>query len=84
MSSISQFFHILDSVSMIRGSVITPENLYDITIYSCCINASKGIYYYKTYSNNQLTAIDMRRENLDSDLLQTYPLSTAQQVAWAN
>lgn len=84
MSSISQLFHILDSVSMIRGSVITPENLYDITIYSCCINASKGIYYYKTYSNNQLTAIDMRRENLDSDLLQTYPLATAQQVAWAN
>lgn len=84
MSSISQFFHILDSVSMIRGSVITPEDLYDITTYSCCMNATKGIYYYKTYSNNQLTAVDMNRENLNADHLRTYPLSTSQQIAWAN
>ncbi len=84
MSSISQFFHILDSVSMIRGSVITPENLYDITTYSCCMNATKGIYYYKTYSNSQITGIDMNRENPDSDLLRTYPLVSAQQIAWAN
>ncbi|NBI91816.1 linear amide C-N hydrolase [Lachnospiraceae bacterium] len=84
MGSISQFFHILDSVSMPRGCVITPENLYDITTYSCCMNASKGIYYYKTYSNNQLTAIGMHRENLDSELLRTYPLTVSQQIAWAN
>lgn len=84
MSSISQFFHILDSVSMIRGSVITPENLYDITTYSCCMNATKGIYYYKTYSNSQITGVDMNRENPDSDLLRTYPLVSAQQIAWAN
>ena len=84
MSSISQFFHILDSVSMIRGSVITPQELYDVTTYSCCMNAAKGIYYYKTYGNNQITAVDMHRENLVSDILRTYPLTTSQQIAWAN
>lgn len=84
MSSISQFFHILDSVSVIRGSVITPQELYDITTYSCCMNAPKGIYYYKTYGNNQITAIDMHRENLTSDILRTYPLTASQQIAWAN
>lgn len=84
MGSISQFFHILDSVSMPRGCVVTPENLYDITTYSCCMNATKGIYYYKTYSNSQLTAVDMHRENLDSELLRTYPLTVSQQIAWAN
>lgn len=84
MSSISQFFHILDSVSMIRGSVVTPHELYDVTTYSCCMNATKGIYYYKTYTNNQITAVDMHRENLTSDILRTYPLTTAQQIAWAN
>ena len=48
------------------------------------MNATKGIYYYKTYSNSQLTAVDMHRENLDSELLRTYPLTVSQQIAWAN
>ena len=57
-SSISQVFHILDSVSLVKGSVITSDDLCDVTTYSCCMNATKGIYYYKTYNNNQLTAVD--------------------------
>lgn len=84
MSSISQLFHILDSVSMIRGSVVTNQKLYDTTTYACCMNATKGIYYYKTYSNSQLTAVDLRRENLDAEALKTYPLMTDPQIAWAN
>lgn len=84
MSSVSQLFHILDSVSMIRGSVITNQKLYDTTTYACCMNATKGRYYYKTYTNFQLTAVDLRRENLDADALKTYPLATEPQIAWAN
>lgn len=84
MSSVSQLFHILDSVSMIRGSVITNQKLYDTTTYACCMNATKGRYYYKTYTNSQLTAVDLRRENLDADALKTYPLATEPQIAWAN
>ena len=44
-SSISQFFHILDSVSMIKGTVITKDDKYDMTTYSSCVNVTKGIYY---------------------------------------
>lgn len=84
MSSISQLFHILDSVSMIRGSVVTSQQLYDTTTYACCMNATKGIYYYKTYSNSQLTAVDIRRENLDAETLKNFPLATETQIAWAN
>lgn len=84
MSSISQLFHILDSVSMVRGSVVTSQKLYDTTTYACCINATKGRYYYKTYSNYQLTAVDIRRENLEAETLKTYPLATDPQIAWAN
>lgn len=84
MSSVSQLFHILDSVSMVRGSVITNQKLYDTTTYACCMNATKGRYYYKTYSNSQLTAVDIRRENLDAETLKTYPLVTDPQIAWAN
>ena len=83
-SSIAQFFHLLDSVSMVRGSVVTKENSYDLTLYSCCINADKGIYYYKTYSNNQLSAVCMGRENLNGCKIKKFPLRTTQQIAWMN
>lgn len=84
MSSVSQLFHILDSVSMVRGSVVTSGELYDTTTYVCCMNATQGRYYYKTYSNSQLTAVDLRKENLDADSLKTYPLMTEPHIAWAN
>lgn len=84
MSSVSQLFHILDSVSMVRGSVVTNQKLYDTTTYACCMNATKGRYFYKTYSNSQLTAVDIHRENLDAEILKTYPLVTNPQIAWAN
>lgn len=83
-SSIAQFFHLLDAVSVVRGSVLSQEDACDMTTYTCCINASRTTYYYKTYSNNQLTAIDMRRENLNSAMLRIFPMVKAQQIAWAN
>ncbi len=83
-NSVAQFFHLLDSVSMVRGSVLTEENKYELTLYSCCINASRGIYYYKTYSNNQLTAVNLNHENLNGCNLRRFPLRTKQQVAWMN
>ncbi|MCI8371225.1 MAG: choloylglycine hydrolase family protein [Lachnospiraceae bacterium] len=82
--SITQFFHLLDSVAMIKGSVITKEEQYDLTTYSCCVNVDKGIYYYKTYENNQLSAINMNHENLNACKLKYFPVIRKQQVCWRN
>lgn len=83
-SSISQFFHILDSVSMTRGSTITENEKYDITNYSCCINIDKGIYYYKTYENSQITAIRMNENNIRSNKLEIFELIEEQQINYIN
>ena len=83
-SSITQFFHILDSVSMIKGTTITKDGKNDITTYSCCINADKGIYYYKTYSNNQITAIKMSENEKNSESLSVYNLIEKQQIKYEN
>ena len=83
-SSVSQFFHILDSVSLVKGSTITEENKCDITNYSCCINTTKGIYYYKTYYNNQITAVKMNEKNMNSDKLDIYELVENQQINYMN
>lgn len=83
-SSISQFFHILDASALPKGSVLTSKNRYDVTSYSCCMNSDRGVYYYKTYFNNQITAVDMYRENLDSKSLIKYPLVNLQQINMMN
>ena len=61
-----------------------PSTKYEITLYSSCCNTEKGIYYYKTFHNNQISAVDLRRENLDSYALISYPLRTEQQIFWQN
>ncbi len=65
MTGISQFFHMLNNVAMPRGAVIS-DNLDDITLYTSCMCQQKGIYYYTTYNNNGINAIDMNKEDLDA------------------
>ncbi len=72
--SISQFFHILDSVCQQRGCVHMGDEKYEITIYSSCCNLEEGIYYYKTYDNSQITSVNMYHEDLDGETLVSYPL----------
>ncbi len=82
--SISQFFKILGSVEQQRGCVHMGEGQYEITIYTSCCNTDKGIYYYTTYENSQITGVDMHKENLDSEELVTYPLVKGQQIRMEN
>lgn len=84
VSSISQFFHILDSVSMIEGTVETFTKEYNCTIYSCCMNISKGIYYYRTYGNSQIVAVSLNSQNISSDKLTIYSPITKQQILYLN
>lgn len=81
--SLSQFFHILGSVAQQRGCV-KVGNQYEFTIYSSCCNTTKGVYYYTTYENSQISAVYMHRENLESDKLISYPLITGQRINEVN
>ena len=82
--SVSQFFHILASVEQQRGCVKLEDGSYVITVYSSCCNLDKGIYYYNTYDNHQITAVDMHREDLDAGKLVSYPLRTKENFCYEN
>ena len=82
--SVSQFFHILHSVEQQRGCCDVGGGKYEITIYTSCCNADKGIYYYTTYENHQITAVDLRAEDLDGAELSRYPLTQGEQICWQN
>ena len=80
--SVSQFFHILKAVQMPKGCVELENGLYEFTRYSSCCNTDKGIYYYTTYGNNQICAVDMHKEDLDTDQLIWYSLQKCQAIAY--
>ncbi len=82
--SVSQFFHILGSVDQQRGCCDVGGGNFEITIYTSCCNADKGIYYYTTYDNHQITAVDMHREHLEGSSLVHYPLICGEQIRMQN
>lgn len=82
--SVGQFFHILGSVEQTRGCCELENGKYEITIYTSCCNATKGIYYYTTYTNRQITAVDMHREKLGGTELIRYPMLEEEQIRLQN
>jgi choloylglycine hydrolase len=72
---VSHFFHILGSVAMPKGCVLTRDGQCEYTRYSSCCNTDKGIYYYTTYSNMNITAVDMHSTNIDDREIYTFPLA---------
>lgn len=84
MSSVAQFFHILGSVYQQTGLCKLGENSYEYTIYTSCVNTTKGIYYYRTYGNSQINAIDMHHEDLDGSALSEFPLADKESINWQN
>ncbi|MDO4381124.1 MAG: choloylglycine hydrolase, partial [Clostridia bacterium] len=82
--SVSQFFHILGSVDQQRGCCKLGEDKYEITLYTSCCNADRGIYYYTTYDNHRINAVDMHRENLDGEKLIVFEPIKDEQIFMQN
>ncbi len=73
-SKVSTFFRILSSISMIKGAVKADDGTFEYTKYMCCVNATKGIYYYSNYENFGFGEVSLNSENLDSANLLRFSL----------
>ena len=69
----AQLFHILDSVAMVNGSVITVDGL-EKTVYSCVFCADSLTYYLKTYESLSAVSLSMAGKNLDGTELEIVPI----------
>lgn len=82
--SVSQFFHILSSVEQQKGCCELEEGSFEMTLYTSCCNADRGIYYYTAYDNHQITAVDMYKEDLNGVSLARYPLIQEENIRFQN
>ncbi len=81
-SNVTQFFHLLSNLAMPRGCVRKDYKEFVTTRYASCCNTDRGIYYYTTYDNTRITAIELRKHNLFSDELIAYPLRLGSDFVW--
>ena len=84
IEAVTQFFHMLDYVNMVKGGVIIQEGLEDLTLYSSCMDQENCIYYYKTYDNNRINAIDMKKEQLIGREVKIFPYLSTQDINYQN
>lgn len=82
--SVSQFFHILGSVDQQRGCCEVEPGKYEITLYTACCNCDKGIYYYTTYENHQISAVNMHHEDLNGTMPVRYPVLQGEKICMQN
>lgn len=82
--SVSQYFHILGSVEQVKGCCDLGNGQFEHTIYASCCNVSRGIYYYKTYDNHCICAVDMRLEDPEGTKLLRWPLQKRMKLEMQN
>jgi len=71
---VSGFLRMLDCLSQVDGCVLLPNGKRERTVYSSCINADRGIYYYKTYNNPRVSAVTLGDGNRSGKVISAYPL----------
>jgi choloylglycine hydrolase len=55
LESINTCFHIMESVSIPKGIVITNRDTDDYTKYTAFVNTNTCEYFFKTYDNPNIT-----------------------------
>lgn len=83
MKGVGQFFHMLNNVAMPKGAVIN-EGQDDITLYSSCMCQQKGIYYYNSYDNMGISAIDMNKEDLNGKEIKIFDYLDTLHITYQN
>jgi choloylglycine hydrolase len=67
-SEVERFFHIMDSVSVPLGAVLTDEGRAVYTVYTSCMDTRSGIYYFTTYQNRGIRAVKLSEAVGGSDI----------------
>lgn len=84
ITGISQFFHMLNNVAMVKGGVLTSEGEESITLYSSCMCQENKIYYYKTYYNSRINAISMNKEDLEASKIRRFEYCNKEDINYQN
>lgn len=82
--TITEFFHLMDTVSMPRGSVRVREDQDEITRYTSCCDMGSGYYYFTTYDNRRIQAVCLFHASLDCTEIEIFESKQHQDIFFLN
>ena len=80
-AGIGKMMHILSSVSIPRGCVITKDGRAVSTLYSCAMDTENLTYHFISYGNRQLRAVKLHPEHTD---MKVYPIYEKEKIRILN
>ncbi len=80
---VTAFFRAIGTVEVPRGCVRLKDGKQVISHYTCCMDLSRGIYYYKTYEDTRIKAVALGADRNGEELL-SYPLKTEAEILAEN
>lgn len=81
---VTNLFHILSSVNIPKGVVMTKEGKTDYTIYTATMCAQSKNYYFKLYDNSRISAVSLMNEDLNGKELITFEWDRKQDIKQLN
>ena len=82
--TLTQYFHIMQSVAQSNGTNQTEDKLWEITQYTCGCNLATQDFYWTTYNNQQINGLHVKDLDLDGTELIKFPVSEEQAVNFLN
>ncbi len=80
LENVTNYFHCLHAVEQQKELDEVAPATFEYTIYSDGINLATGTFYYTTYEDNQINAVQMHNVNLNSRELAQFPLVKGQSI----
>lgn len=81
---VTEFFHIINTVSQPRGCVLTDKGEAVYTVYTSCADTDSGTYYFTTYGDRRIRAIKFDTDKLDSHELIKYSMDNKEDILYLN
>lgn len=81
---VTNLFHILSSVNIPKGVVLTKDGRTDYTIYTSAMCAQSKNYYFKLYDNSRISAVSLLNEDLNGTELITFEWERTQDIKQLN
>ena len=78
--AVSRFFHIMESLAVPLGAIMTDEKRAVSTVYTSCIDTVERVYYFTTYENRRIRAVRLTEELASSDKLTVYPMTSCEDI----
>lgn len=83
VSGIINAFKILSNCTLLKGTVIN-NNTFTYSRYTCGACSESCTYYYSMYESNEINAISLFKEDLNSDKIKLYDLSINNYINYKN